>query len=378
MTDYHELTALFRRTRKAGQIIRHLSAAPATRAELADHLGFDSGTVSRSVAKLISIGLVVEGEATKPGQVGRPSPVVYLNTDALWICGLHIGVYSLSVTCVDVTGRPGDRVSVPHGQSPSSVVAAAAEAIRSLCARRGSDPLGVGVAVGGWVDTDGSTVLRFPALDWHRVPLGAHLEKELGLPVKVQSVARSHAQSNLVFGLVQPDATFGHLYVGSVIEFALSHHGQVLCGELGDGMLDQLPVRTIDGRTGTARSLVSDGAVTEQAIEAKVLRPGDTFEVLMDVAVTDTAEGEKTRRILSRRVDNCAALIACIHEVLPLPKIVVSASIIRQPCGFTELCAAVAARSWVTRPPTLIHGGEVITSTAQAAASPLWMAVTNP
>lgn len=365
---------LFGRSRLPARVIRRLAGGSASRTELARDLHLDSGSMSRVSARLVNSGLATEKiDANAGGGVGRPSALLTLNEKDYWLIGLHVGVNGISASKVGIGGTVTTRVISPHDGTVSGVVDASQSAVEEIVAAEGRQPLGVGVSIGGWVCE--GTVVRFTDLGWEDVPLEKHLTQATDLRVCVDSIGRAHAQSNLLFGLVSPTETFGHLYVGSVVEYALAVNGTVLRSNLGDGILSTIPIRTINGTTLSVRAGVSDKGVTEAACAAGLVAPGDGFETL--IALAESGD-EKASDMLLTRARHCAALICHIHEIVPLPKLVISASIVRWLPGAHALDEALTRLKWASQPPVIVRGGDVTCSLAQAAASCVWIDILDP
>jgi predicted NBD/HSP70 family sugar kinase len=171
-------------------VLRHLSAVGAdSRAGIAARAGLTRATVSRLVAELIDLGLVLESGQDRDGRAGRPGTVLELGGGVLAI-GMEVNVDYLSVLVIDLAGREvlRDRQVFDAAVGPDACLAGLAHLYRRtrrrLAARRGQPaPLvaGVTVAVPGLVDVAAGVVTEAPNLRWRDFAVAEPLARMLRL-----------------------------------------------------------------------------------------------------------------------------------------------------------------------------------------------------
>ena len=152
------------RRHNLGLIARAVSAAPGSRAELAQRTGLTKATVSSLVDSLLAQGLLTEGEPA-PARVGRPARPVSLNPAGPVAVGLEINVDYLAGCRMDLTGAVAQRRLLTVDNRPRS----AADIVEQLCQLAGelcppgTSLLGVALAVPGVVGAS-RRLLRAPNL----------------------------------------------------------------------------------------------------------------------------------------------------------------------------------------------------------------------
>lgn len=166
--------------------------------------------------------------------MGRPQIPVDLHVGASGgpvVGGVHLGVPSSTFGLVDLRGRVLARRTHPHdGIAPDGVPTAVGRALRGFLDEhtQGRPLLGVGAAVGGWVDPEAGVVVRHDAFGWRRRPLAAELAKGLGgHTVRLDNHARSIAQSEILFGRPAARRSLVHLFIGNVVDAAVGLAGIV-------------------------------------------------------------------------------------------------------------------------------------------------------
>ena len=165
----------------------HLSG-PLTRSELAARTGLNRSTVGALVGELASVGLACESAPPSRGGTGRPSLLVSLAADRVWVLAVEIGPDVVAVARVGlggaVHGRLAQRRDWDEGLTPASAVATIGRLARKLMGRApaGSQLVGAAVAVPGIVRRSDGFVHLAPNLLWHDVPLGSLLSSRLPGP----------------------------------------------------------------------------------------------------------------------------------------------------------------------------------------------------
>lgn len=175
---------------------------PVSRAAVAASTGLTRGTVSSLVEELISAGLVTELAAARGG-TGRPASPLRLDPSGPAGLGVEIGVDSVGVCVVDLTGavRAQRVVRSDHRDDVPAVGLATAEALAAeVVAEAGLRIAGAAVALPGVVGADG-VLVRAPNLTrWVDVAVGDELGGRLGLAVQAGNEADLAALAELWSG----------------------------------------------------------------------------------------------------------------------------------------------------------------------------------
>ncbi|OKL49557.1 hypothetical protein BSR29_00955 [Boudabousia liubingyangii] len=366
MTRKQELREYFAKSTNPAIVFSKILAGHHSRVSIAKASGLDRASVTRCVAGLADLGLVTESDLTQKGGLGRPRRSLELLNEENWIVAIHIGYHTVAVGAVGIGGVVLNRTVKKHDRSVASVLQVCLAGIQFHTRQQNCPPLGISVTVGGRVSTQSQIILSMPEFGWQDVDLRTPLKEATGLPVVLSPTALAHAQANLLYGLVGSDDTFGHLYIGSIVEYALIQKGESWSGSgIASGILENLPVKTLSGSYGTVRELVSDEGVTALAQQRGLLPKSADFEDLLMLTGEDarlpkpSAQVAGLQEILDWRAQNVATLIQQLNEVVPVPKVVLSASIIRQPEGMEVVQKTIGEYWRDSQPPQILSGGEL-------------------
>ena len=213
---------------------------PMSRAELARQAGVNRTTISGIVQPLIEQQLLVEGEAM-PARAGggKPGRPLRFSPDARPICGTLLMPGSVRSALVTLDGHilaEDEQSFATDLDVPGPIVEAITSAIVRAIAPARRAPLGIGVAVGGMVDTDLGTIVAVnlvPALNGLR--LGSELEKRFSLPVLLDHHPRALLVGDRWFGKGRGIRDFAVVYTGEVLGGALYLDGHLQRGFAGAG-----------------------------------------------------------------------------------------------------------------------------------------------
>ena len=224
-----------------GLVIQALfDLGPTSRAELARLAGVNRTTISGIVQSLIDDQVLVE---TEPGQAkrggGKPARPLWFSPSARPICGVLLmpDAVRACLTTLDGAIIGENRISLPAGDGPvSPIIEAVKRSMRLALADAAQTPLGVGVAVGGMVDTNQGSIVAMnlaPALDGY--PLADELGREFGLPVRLDHHPRALLVGDRWFGKGRGAPQFAVIYTGEVLGGAFYFDGHLYRGVAGAG-----------------------------------------------------------------------------------------------------------------------------------------------
>ena len=242
---------------------------PLSRAAIAERTGLSMPTVSRQVAALIDADLVREAPGRAPaGSLGRPRVPVDINTGIVAACGVHIGVRTVTYGLADLRGNllASERMPTPERDAFTRIGSRVREFLANWPHRRIA---GVGLATGGQADT-AAGLISHQRLGWHNVPARDLLQREVGLPVRVDSHVPAMARAELLFGEGKRFDSMLYFYARQVVGVAIVVGGQL---HRGPGSIAHLPagsdVPCPCGRVGCLEATINvhtdSGRLTERA-----------------------------------------------------------------------------------------------------------------
>ncbi|MFF7983526.1 ROK family protein [Streptomyces sp. NPDC007901] len=319
-----------RRRTSASVVLRSvLEHGPVARSTIARLTGLSPASVTDYCARFTELGLIREAEAPRRvNGVGRPHVPVDLDDSRFVVGGVHVAVPYTTVALLDLRGRVVVRRELKHGDTgPRAVLERAAAGLAALLAEvPGSRPLGVGVAVGGWVDRDSGTVVEHPLLGWREVPVRELLGARTGLPVHVDGHARALVNGERLFGRARGSRSVLHLFVGNVVDAAFATGEEVHHGPRSQaGTIAHLPVPGGTepcgcGRTGCLQVELSERTLVRRARAAGVVDGGNPMHVLAAARAGDPAATE----LLVERARLTGRAAALLLDVLNPESVVVT------------------------------------------------------
>jgi predicted NBD/HSP70 family sugar kinase len=296
-----------RRRTSASVVLRSvLEHGPVARSTIARLTGLSPASVTDYCARFTELGLIQESAAPRRSNgVGRPHVPVDLDDSRFVVGGVHVAVPYTTVALLDLRGRVVARRELKHESTESgAVLARAADGLGALLAGApGCRPLGVGVAVGGWVDRESGTVVEHPLLGWRDVAVREVLGEHTGLPVHVDGHARALVNGERLFGRARGSASVLHLFVGNVVDAAFATNDEVHHGPRSQaGAIAHLPVpgstEPCDcGRTGCLQAELSERTLCRRAREAGLVEGVNPMHV---VAAADGGDPAAVRLLVER------------------------------------------------------------------------------
>ena len=224
-----------------GLVIQALyDLGPTSRAELARLAGVNRTTISGIVQTLIDAGLLVENDPAPIGrQGGKPARPLWFSPNAKPICGVLLMPEAVHACVVTLDGQvlAESTLPLPDGSGPvEPIVQAIATCVASALTQVKDTPLGIGVAVGGMVDTDSGSIVTMnlaPSLDGYA--LANDLGARFGLPVRLDHHPRALLVGDRWFGQGRGIPQFAVVYTGEVLGGALYFDGHLYRGAAGAG-----------------------------------------------------------------------------------------------------------------------------------------------
>ena len=223
-----------------GRVLQALfDLGPTSRADLARYAGVNRTTITGIVQPLIDDGILVEGGPV-PGSsgVGKPARPLWFSNNAAPLCGVLLMPGFVHACIVSLEGRIETecRLEISGTGRVEAIIETIITAVSRVLSEARRVPLGIGVAVGGMVDTGVGAIVRInlaPSLDGY--PLAAELERRLGLPASLDHHPRALLVGDRWFGAGRNVRQFAVIYTGEVLGGALYSDGHLFRGTNGAG-----------------------------------------------------------------------------------------------------------------------------------------------
>lgn len=300
-------------------ILARLGAqGPASRADLARSLDVSPALITQLVKELIGDGLIDEREHS-PSQGGRPARRLGLVSSAGHAVGLKIAPDHLAFVEVELDGTVIRSAQEPFDASSATLLEGLGNALEGFIAGgRGVPILGIGVAIPGTVDAQGSGIVDSYQLGWNDMPIGPTLRRMLGLPVLVENNVNALAMAERLFGIGRNHATFLTLTIGTGVGAGLVMDGVVLRGGSGGaGEIGHVPlVENGDlcscGNHGCLETLVGQTALERRARDAGIIGPRSGIAALTRAADDGDA---RAQALFSEAGHELARVLASVVQV---------------------------------------------------------------
>ncbi|MFE7171547.1 ROK family protein [Streptomyces sp. NPDC057616] len=319
-----------RRRTSASVVLRSvLDHGPVARSTIARLTGLSPASVTDYCARFTELGLIREASAPRRSNgVGRPHVPVDLDDSRFVVGGVHVAVPYTTVALLDLRGRVVARRELKHEHTdPGRLLARAADGLAALLAAApGCRPLGVGVAVGGWVDRESGTVVEHPLLGWRDVAVREMFGRRTGLPVHVDGHARALVNAERLFGLAREHRSVLHLFVGNVVDAAFATNDEVHHGPRSQaGAIAHLPVpggtEPCDcGRVGCLQAELSERTLCRRARKAGLVDGTNPMHVVGAAAAGD----QEAARLLVERARAVGRAVRLLLDVLNPETVVVT------------------------------------------------------
>jgi len=268
-----------------------------SRVELAASTGLSLQTISNIVTRLISRGLVVEGERRVEGR-GKPRTMLHLDARGAFALGVHVDPVVVTAVLVDLRGGYVEKTVVETPRGPDALVAEVARGTARMLDDAGvrrEDVLGLGVAAPGPIDMTTGRVIHPPLLEgWADVPLRDELAAATGLPVIVEKDVSAAMVAELWRGNRMLDGTSLFFYLGFGVAVAVAHEGELFAGssrnagEIGHLIVDSDGPQCTCGNRGCIGVSAAPATLVREAVARGVLDPATpaTTPRELDAALT--------------------------------------------------------------------------------------------
>lgn len=272
-------------------LLRH---GPCTRAQLSRMIGVPNGSVTKAVNVLLDCGLVETGELTTTraqSRMGRPGEIINPNSSRLSLLGMKI-LPTAIVGCR--TNLAGDversEMIETGGTTRDQILAGLFDAAGRLVEE--SIVIGIGVSIGGIVDTDHATLLVNDLVEAEPGRILDGLAERLGAPVYLENDVRCLVAMEQRVGLGRRTSSFNVITVGMGVAVCIVDEGVQVRGSDGEAGLRQHVItysRECEQFVPASRVLTT-GPVTARAAELGLPTDIDQLAVLAETDADAVAE----------------------------------------------------------------------------------------
>ena len=298
---------------------------PISRADLARNSGLQASTISLIVEELIASHWVLEGEVANSSR-GRKPMLLSLN-DQRCVIALDIHPSQTTVAIADIGGRILAQNIVSLPDQPSRAIDAMTKAIRQVMeVNPGKKFEGIGICLPGRTDVGASSLIFAPNLRWPVVRLKSRIERDTGLPVRMDNVANACALGEVWFGdsdgrhdLVVVEVSEG-LGCGILVNKAIARGERGMAGEFGHIQMTEYGPLCNCGNHGCWETLASNRAAVRFYEEISGTKGQVAFNALLRLA---NAQDEAAVAAMDRVAENLGKGMRMIAAALAPAEIIV-------------------------------------------------------
>lgn len=315
-----------------GRVLKMLYAkGPLARTELARLTGSTRATIGQIVQPLLDEGLLEEREPAASGaQGGKPARPVWFSPDGWPVGALVLLPTGAQAALVTASGSVPATVSVrfrPRRTHQEANVDQLADALEQVMAEAATPLRGIGVAVGGMVDTLTGEIVRVDlAPGFNGLAVGPMLADRLGVPTYVDLQPRAQALGDLLFGSGRGQESFASVYFGEgigagfILDGAVHRGARGAGGEVGHAVVDVNGALCRCGLRGCWEQVASTRWLREEAAALGLAQPSRTSAASLVAAAPDDPVA---RDLLDRYTANLAVGLANIQQTLGIVLFVV-------------------------------------------------------
>jgi predicted NBD/HSP70 family sugar kinase len=311
-----------------------MSAGSISRAELSERTGLSPSRITKVVAPLVESGVVEEIAVAGPSSgPGRPRRLLAVRPRRGVAVGIKLAPSHVTGVLTDMESRILDQAT---RKLSSSRPDPAMRAMRELCgqllahpAAGGIPAMGLGIGVGGHVDSRSGVIVRSAIMGWERVAVADRLSAETGLRVVVNNDVNTLAVAERWFGKGRGVDSFAVVTIGIGIGCGLVLGGELYTGASGiAGEFGHLPVQPGGalckcGNRGCLEAVASFPAILQSLRDSGVHCRSITQAVRL-AREDDTPAGSRARDAFTAAGVALGRGLAGLCNLLNLQKIILS------------------------------------------------------
>jgi predicted NBD/HSP70 family sugar kinase len=297
---------------------------PLARPELARLTGSTRATIGQIVQPLIDEDVLEEHVPVSSGaRGGKPARPVWFSDDGWPVAAVLLLPDRAQAALVTASGRIVTAVEVkfkPRKGNHDVIVRRVVECLNRVIAAATSPLRGIGIAVGGMVDTETGSVVRVDlAPGLNGLAIGPEVTRNTGLPTFVDLQPRAQALGDLLFGPGRGEDNLCSVYIGDgigagfILDGALHRGARGAGGEVGHAVVDLQGTLCACGLTGCWETLAATRWLRAAAAARAMADPATiTTARLAQAAASDPASAA----LLTEYAANIGIGIANIQQSL--------------------------------------------------------------
>jgi predicted NBD/HSP70 family sugar kinase len=329
-------------TSRAGELNRArvlktlYARGPLARPELARLTGSTRATIGQIVAPLLAEGVLDEREPIASGaRGGKPARPIWFSDNGWPVGALLLLPNGAQAAVVTASGRIVAAADVTfasfNGDHPD-IVRQLTQCLQEVIGKASGPLRGIGIAVGGMVDTQTGDVVRVDlAPGLNGLAIGPAIAANTGVPTFVDLQPRAQALGDLLFGAGRGEESFCSVYIGEgigagfILDGSLHRGVRGAGGEVGHTVVDRGGDVCTCGLTGCWETLATTRWIRAEVARRPGVAPGSATAVrLAQLAPTDPIAAD----ILGRYAANIALGIANIEHSLGLGVFIVHGDLV--------------------------------------------------
>ncbi|WP_114855104.1 ROK family transcriptional regulator [Brachybacterium sp. YJGR34] len=293
-----------------------LRFGPRSRSELTARLGLSAPTVTRVTRELIEAGRLHPLEVLASTK-GRPQePLDIEENDGPRFIGVKVTAEEIHAVVTTVRGNALEELTLPLRGTAPEVVLEAVSTLALTLAEAHPHVVGVGVSLGGRVDSR-RTVVGSTLLGWTRPQeIAARLEERTRLPVVVENDLLAMIAGLHWFGLGRAYRSFAVLTVGAGVALGTVFDDRVITGRTHlAGITEAMPVGARpDGTPLPVGEVARTENLLRRAREDGVLADGEGLPRLRELLAAEDPAACRIAGDLARALARAAAAVVALLD----------------------------------------------------------------
>ena len=304
---------------------------PVYRVDLARDISVSTTTVTKLIDELIDQGIVLEGvsEENLGRPVGRPKSALYLNKNACYAVGIHIGGRKYRIGIVNLRNEIihstfGEyEFNIPWKQLLDQTYQKLVMMLEeSKIDRRRI--VGIGIGVPGLVEFDTGVIGYSKNQGWRNVPVMNYFKEKFDIPIIVDNNVRAMALAEALFGYGRNVDSLMFIYgsrgvgAGLVVDREIYRGRGQSAGEIGHTYICQNNnLKDITESCNTLEELISISGVLSKATAMAAQEPDSEFSQKIK-NLDEDAMFETVFRLASEGNPHAKALVRITSQYLGL------------------------------------------------------------
>ena len=250
-----------------------------SRTALAEKLNCSRTSLTPTLARLVSIGILVEAGQGKSGG-GRPPLMLEVNGNLGFVAGVDIGATSIDIALANFNGIIQARYSVTADvrDGPEMMLSTICEQLLEQLSAKGAGPerlLAVGIGVPGPVEFSRGVLIAPPLMPmWEGYPIQSFVHRSFPMTrVVIDNDVNIMAKGEQMVGAGVNLDNFLYIKIGTGIGCGIISHGEIYrgsdgcAGDIGHICVDTEGPVCFCGNRGCLEYMAAGGAIAGKAMQ---------------------------------------------------------------------------------------------------------------